>query len=235
MKEINYLFDVDGTLTPSRGVIDSEFKKWFINFASVKSVILVTGSDRDKTLEQLGESIYKKCKRVYNCSGNDVYEQDKQIKFNDWKLPIDAQQWLQFKLDHSPFDLRTGLHFEHRPGMVNFSIVGRNATIGERKLYVKHDQLINERNTIAKLFNAKFPTILAQPGGETGIDIYPKGYDKSQIIKDFSDSDNLYFFGDRMDVDGNDFTLAEAIKLKHGITYQVNDWIDTWNHLKEII
>ena len=61
MKEINYLFDVDGTLTPSRGVIDSEFKKWFINFASVKSVILVTGSDRDKTLEQLGESIYKKC------------------------------------------------------------------------------------------------------------------------------------------------------------------------------
>ena len=96
MKEINYLFDVDGTLTPSRGVIDSEFKKWFINFASVKNVILVTGSDRDKTLEQLGESIYKKCKRVYNCSGNDVYEQDKQIKFNDWKLPIDAQQWLQF-------------------------------------------------------------------------------------------------------------------------------------------
>ena len=85
------------------------------------------------------------------------------------------------------------------------------------------------------MFNAKFPTILAQPGGETGIDIYPKGYDKSQIIKDFSDSDNLYFFGDRMDVDGNDFTLAEAIKLKHGITYQVNDWIDTWNHLKEII
>ena len=106
--------------------------------------------------------------------------------------------------------------------------------------YVKVDKIwytrpINERNTIAKLFNAKFPTILAQPGGETGIDIYPKGFDKSQIIKDFSDSDNLYFFGDRMDVDGNDFTLAEAIKLKHGITYQVNDWIDTWNHLKEII
>ena len=139
MKEINYLFDVDGTLTPSRGVIDSEFKKWFINFASVKSVILVTGSDRDKTLEQLGESIYKKCKRVYNCSGNDVYEQDKQIKFNDWKLPIDAQQWLQFKLDHSPFDLRTGLHFEHRTGMCNFSIVGRNANQEERKQYYNYD------------------------------------------------------------------------------------------------
>ena len=27
--ENNYFFDVDGTLTPSRGVIDPAFKKWF--------------------------------------------------------------------------------------------------------------------------------------------------------------------------------------------------------------
>ena len=52
--ELNYLFDVDGTLTPSRGVIDDDFKKWLINFALKHNVVLVTGSDRPKTIEQLG-------------------------------------------------------------------------------------------------------------------------------------------------------------------------------------
>ncbi len=230
-----FIFDVDGTLTPSRREMDKEFVQFFFDFCTLNDVYLVTGSDKDKTVEQIGNVIYNLCRRVYNCSGNDVWESGKNIYNNDWVLPEDCTGFLQNKLNESRFPLRTGLHFEHRPGMVNFSIVGRNATIGERKLYVKHDEAINERNTIAKLFNGKFPTILAQPGGETGIDIYPKGFDKSQIIKDFNDSDNLYFFGDRMDVDGNDYTLAEAVKLKNGKSYQVNDWTDTWNHLKEFI
>ena len=225
MKEINYLFDVDGTLTPSRGVIDSEFKKWFINFASVKSVILVTGSDRDKTLEQLGESIYKKCKRVYNCSGNDVYEQDKQIKFNDWKLPIDAQQWLQFKLDHSPFDLRTGLHFEHRTGMCNFSVVGRNANQEERKQYYYYDCKTKEREQIAKAFNEKFPKLQADVGGETGIDIFEKGCNKAQIINEFSNTDRIKFYGDRTDPAGNDYPLAKLLE-PHQV-FAVKDWKET--------
>ena len=80
--EINYLFDVDGTLTPSRGVIDSNFAKWFLNLCKRKNVVLVTGSDRPKTLEQLGEDIYNSCKKVYNCSGNDVYIAQEQIQYN---------------------------------------------------------------------------------------------------------------------------------------------------------
>ena len=55
--EINYLFDVDGTLTPSRGVIEPNFAKWFLNFCKRKNVILVTGSDRPKTLISFGENI----------------------------------------------------------------------------------------------------------------------------------------------------------------------------------
>ena len=229
--EVNYLFDVDGTLTPSRGVIDNEFKKWFINFASINNVILVTGSDRPKTLEQLGISIYNKCKRVYNCSGNDVYEQDKQIKFNDWKLPIDPQQWLQFKLDTSPFDLRTGLHFEHRTGMCNFSIVGRNANTEERKKYYLYDCDKNERIQIAEAFNKKFPELEAKVGGETGLDIFPAGCDKGQVLDDF-DASTVKFFGDRCDVLGNDYPIAKL--LKPTSVYNVKDWKHCWELLKNV-
>ena len=63
-----FIFDVDGTLTPSRGRIDSEFEKWFIEFASNNEVYLATGSDYDKTLEQLGEDVMMAVTRSYNLS-----------------------------------------------------------------------------------------------------------------------------------------------------------------------
>ena len=40
-------------------------------------------------------------------------------------------------------------------------------------------QETQERDVIAELFNKEFPTLIARPGGETGIDISPLGKDKS--------------------------------------------------------
>ena len=74
-----FLFDVDGTLTPSRQKIDKEFSKFFSKFCKTNEVYLVTGSDRDKTIEQLGKTLYNKAKKVYNCSGNSVWVKHKNV------------------------------------------------------------------------------------------------------------------------------------------------------------
>lgn len=227
-----FIFDVDGTLTPSRGKIDDDFKKFFVEFCKNNNVYLVTGSDKPKTVEQIGNELYSMAKRVYNCSGSEVWVGDKQIKTNDWKIPYNVRSWLLDKLEESDFPLRTGLHIEERVGMVNFSIVGRNATIGERKLYVDYDKEKNERNLIADLFNKEFPELVARPGGETGIDISPVGKDKSQIIYDFDKDDTLHFFGDRMDPQGNDYPLKKVIVDNDlGFAIQVNGWENTWEML----
>ena len=230
-----FIFDIDGTLTPSRQPMKEEFKKWFIGFQENNFVYLVTGSDRVKTLEQVGSTVYNFSTRVYNCSGSDVWEQDKNIHSSDWHLPELAARFLTQCMTESEFVLRTGLHFEHRPGMCNFSIVGRNATLGERKLYVEHDVRIDERNRIAKAFCTMFPDIDAKVGGETGIDIFPKGNDKSQILKDFDPDDELHFFGDAMHPEGNDYPLKrEIIDKDLGVCYHIRNWEDTWNILKEM-
>ena len=67
----NFLFDIDGTLTPSRSKIDEQFKKFFMEWMDGKSVYLVTGSDKEKTIEQIGIQIWKKVKEVtilWKCS-----------------------------------------------------------------------------------------------------------------------------------------------------------------------
>ena len=223
-----FIFDVDGTLTPSRGKINLKFKEFFDDFCRSNPVYLVTGSDKPKTVEQIGEDTYNLCYTVYNCNGNDVWQSNKHVRTNEWTLSEDAHHWLSEQLTFSAFPLRTGLHFEHRPGMVNYSVVGRNANAEQRRQYVSWDTERLERVWIADKFNLMFPELEAKVGGETGIDISPKGFDKSQIVKDFDDEDVLWFFGDAMHEGGNDYPLAQVVHHSRHVT----SWKCTMEYLQ---
>ena len=223
-----YIFDVDGTLTPSRSRITEEFLPFFNQFIEKNDVYLVTGSDRAKTLEQVTPEIYNKCKRVYNCSGSDVYEGDKNVYRDDWELPKEVESFLYDELDYSQFMIRNGNHIERRPGGVNFTILGRaeDPFIG-RDRYVEWDRQTNERQDIAERIRNQFPDLTVAVGGQTGIDIGPLGADKSQILRDFTADDEIHFFGDRMEPGGNDHSLGEAVKKMGGFTYNVDSYTET--------
>jgi phosphomannomutase len=225
-----FIFDVDGTLTPSRQTIDPTFKEFFLQFIKDNKVWLVTGSDYAKTVEQLGAEICESVVTVYNCSGNDVWFKGKRVNAKSFDAPDELYELMNGWLQTSPFPLRTGNHIEERMGTINFSIVGRNCTLGERKLYVKHDLENRERETIAFQINSEFPSITATVGGETGIDIYQKGCDKSQILEDFDKNDKIYFFGDKLDPGGNDWPLAAKLNKKR--CFNVKDWRDTMERLQ---
>jgi phosphomannomutase len=228
-----FIFDVDGTLTPSRGVIDNEFKVWFNNFMDQHPVAFVTGSDLEKTIEQLGEDLVNKARFSFNCSGNAIYQQGKLIYKSDWKCPDDLWLFLENKLYYSRYNFKYGKHFEERIGMLNFSIVGRNAIGIERDEYYQWDRIHLEREHIANEINNKWSTVQAVVGGETGIDIFAKGADKSQILKYLPDEKEVYFFGDRMDKVGNDYPLGKVIIDNNiGGCYNVLNWMDTWQKLK---
>ena len=223
-----FIFDVDGTLTPSRSKIDKNFITFFLDFCKNNDVYLVTGSDKEKTIEQIGEKIYNRCKRVYQCNGNDVWIGNENIQTNEWTLPDLARTFLISCEYESQFDTRTGNHIEERPGMINFSVVGRNANAEQRASYVTYEEQNSERKKIAEAFNTMFPDLSAKVGGETGIDISPKGADKSQIVKDFDKEDTLWFFGDAIYEGGNDYPLAKLIKNHR----KVNGWSQTKEYLQ---
>lgn len=226
-----YIFDVDGTLTPSRGKIDSDFKDWFSDFCISNDVYFVTGSDYPKTEEQLGEELCCKARGVYNCSGNVLTVGDEVVQSSNWKAPHAIYELLNGWLQASQFPLRTGTHIEERSGMINFSIIGRGCNRDERAEYVKWDRANRERETIAHIINTNFEDVTATVGGETGIDIHQTGADKSQILRDFDlKKDKIYFFGDRMEQGGNDYPLAKANVT--GVNHHVKDWKHTWELLK---
>ena len=227
-----YVFDVDGTLTPSRDVIDSAFETYFVTWAIPRNVHLITGSDYAKTLEQVGTDVMVSVSAVHNCAGNSIWSRGEERSRNEWTISSDAKAWLNRKLEESKFPVRTGTHIEERCGLVNFSTIGRGASRAEREIYVKFDKYFKEREQIAKEFNTQFPELEATVGGETGIDIYQKGRNKAQILSYLGEVEEIIFFGDAMQKGGNDWPLAEAIrnrKKPKDKIYHVESWKQTYN------
>lgn len=230
-----YLFDVDGTLTPSRQKIDKQFEEYFLDFCAANDVATVSGSDYPKTLEQLRQPICSKLLYIFSNSGNEVRKQGDLIHQHLITLPHSMRTWFQKQLDNSLFDIRTGKHVEERAGSVNFSIVGRNATASDREAYKQWDTQTNERNKLVTDFTALFPDFEASCGGETGIDIYEIGKSKSQILQFLPSKYHITFFGDGISPNGNDYTLAQdLVSSRRGIYYSVSSWQQTQEYLRYI-
>ena len=105
----------------------------------LRNVHLITGSDYEKTLEQIGPELAERVLAVHNCAGNSRWSRGQEIYRSEWTIPVEARTWLERKLEESKFALRTGNHIEERCGLVNFSTIGRGASRAERKIYVKFD------------------------------------------------------------------------------------------------
>ena len=219
-----YIFDVDGTLTPSRQKMTKEFKKFFEQWALKKHFYLVTGSDLPKLQEQMdGMEIHSS--GIFTCCGNEYWQSDPAIHpkhcdliyENKFKIPENLLTYLGYEVRMTDYPVKAGNHIEDRGSMLNFSMVGRNCTLQERKNYFEYDNLTGEREEIAKYINNNFKDLSAVIGGQISIDIAPKGNDKSQVIEKImnrnivTSRDNYVFIGDRTMEGGNDYPLAKVM------------------------
>jgi phosphomannomutase len=224
-----FLFDVDGTLTDARKPIDPDFKEFMFRFMERHHCAIVTGSDRPKTVEQIGLELTNTFHKVYHCSGNHVFIGAKEVHKNTWKLTEQQHKFLEEQLDRFDYSEKTGNHIEQRTGTANFSIVGRNADWDQRARYSEWEQHHKSREQVALAFNECFDDVVAQVAGETSIDIFPVGCDKGQVLNDYKDSRTI-FFGDNCFPGGNDHSAAQASTHYHQID---NGYKQTWEILKK--
>jgi len=230
-----YLFDVDGTLTEPRQKIASEFKYFFLDWMKDKIVYLVSGSDIAKIRQQIPEQIEKQCAGVFCCMANEYYENGKLVYSNKFNPPKSLLSDLEEVIRRSDYPLKVGRHIEHRPGMINFSVIGRNANMQQRDNYFKYDCGNKERERIVQQIGSIYPEYEFAVGGSISIDIYPKGRDKSQVLPHIIQKHGqapVVFMGDRTAYPGNDYAIVAAMsRYENYRWHQVDSWKDTQNIL----
>ena len=230
--QMNYVFDIDGTLTPARLPIEAEFKKFFLKWIKGKNVYLITGSDYVKSVEQVGKDVIEAVTACFNTAGNICYKKGIVIYRNDWNAPPELVAMLESFMKSSKYPLRAGRHLEHRIGMLNFSIVGRNCTREQRKDYNMFDTGVKEREKFCKIIMETFPDIEATVGGQISIDIYALGMNKAQIINHIDGP--IYFYGDKTKKGENDYAIASKLTSPPNKVFTVKNWQATQPCLKKI-
>ena len=234
-----YLFDVDGTLTPARQPMRAELVPYFRAFVERFPVFLVSGSDYGKLCEQVPNGILLECRGVFGCSGAQYFERNEAVFNRDHQFPTALTQACEEFVRLSAFSKRCGTHLEFRPGVLNVSSVGRDASDADRRHYFEWDNIAGERQRFADWINAQMPGYEASVGGQISIDIVPQGWNKSSVIaeiqKRVGDVD-MIFFGDRICPGGNDLPLSDALQALNGNhrSFAVHGDADTFAKLKSI-
>ena len=244
-----YLFDVDGTLTPAKSKMVPTFRKTFQKWMKDKEVYIVSGGAFIRLVDQLGLEIVEMSAGVFPCMGNVFYQMRDQVNengYSEWEIIYENKfigaknliRSLNSYVTRSEFPIKTGKHLEKRPGMMNFSIVGIDATPEQRQKFKEWDGDFGERKRIVKKLSKKYPEIDFVIGGAVSIDIFDKGNDKAQVIPRYFaealEHNQIHFVGDRIPFPGNDYSLAEVLREQpNGAVYEVESWKDTIELLKQ--
>ena len=213
--KICFVFDVDGTLSEPRRQIADSFANEFLLWSMKKQCFIATGSDFDKTKQQVPWDVLDCFKNIFCCMGNEIRNSVGQILHkSDFVIPDSLDEELQVILKNSKCPIKTGCHIEFRTGMINFSTVGRNADFEQRNTYSIWDKENTERKNIADYINKKYPTLNASVGGTISIDIIEEGSDKGQIIHylENAGATKIVFVGDRCYAGGNDYGIIRELE-----------------------
>lgn len=245
------VFDIDGTLTPSKAPADKEMIQLILRLLDEKSVAIIGGGKYSLFKEQLIEQLPNQDKRLerlflfptnstafyrFNNSWHEVYSHELSEREKE-KIKNAFDETFREVNYHHP-EKAYGPIIEDRNTQITFSALGQEvvAMCGE-KMGVqlkedwnkKYDKLRQKMREILQKF---LPEFEVRAGGLTSIDVTRKGINKSygvqQIAKHLGIKiEDMLFVGDAIFPGGNDYAA-----LQTGIDYvKVKDPADT----KELI
>jgi len=236
------LFDVDGTLTLPRKVIDSEMKTFMDNLRSKVTCGVVGGSDFKKIAEQMGgtenlmkfEYVFAENGLVAYKKGELIGKQSISNHMGEEKL----QKFINFTLcELSKIELpaKRGTFIEFRNGLINVCPVGRSCSQEQRDQFGEYDKEHHIRQSLVDTLRKEFSTsgLVFSIGGQISFDVFPSGWDKTYCLQ-FIENDfkEIHFFGDKTMEGGNDHEIFEDSRtLGHTVTSPE----DTRKQVKSIV
>lgn len=239
------LFDVDGTLTPPRRVIEKDLENFLLQEVKPRCTIaLVGGSDFKKIAEQMnGDDVIHKFDYVFPENGLVQYYNGKEIGreciqqyMGEEKLQIFINYVLKY-LSNVMLPVKRGTFVEFRSGMLNICPIGRSCSQAERNEFEKYDRINHVRSTMIESLKKQFPDIglTYSIGGQISFDVFPHGWDKTYCLQHVTRETSfkqIHFFGDKTDPGGNDYEIYNDSRV---IGHKVTSPADTKKQVQEFL
>lgn len=236
------LFDIDGTLTPSGGMIKPEMVEVIEKLSQVENILLglVGGGTIVKIKQQMGPTmeffhfVFTECGSVIYIDGELVSEKNMLDECDRPILNLIIKTALK-NISEMPI-VYHGHQIDFRKGLIYISPPGIQATDYERNIFMEMDTKLDLRKKLLLELQAVDPekNFDISFGGSVGLAVCPKGWDKSQVISYLVErgiSDSIYYFGDKTEPGGNDYPIYSH-QLVKGVS--VRDYLDTIEKINKL-
>ena len=237
------LFDIDGTIAESSKSVGPEMKTAIRKkVAEGWDIGIVGGGKLDKALSQLGDlhlhHYFTECGCVYHRGPELELIHIRNIREHILytKINVLIKKALHY-LSQVDYTL-TGNFIDLRSGIIYISLIGMTATHEERTVFIELDRSRNYRNELIAILKATaqeiriLDDVVISEGGMVGIGLYPREYDKVQVVECIrGDYDEIHYFGDKYEMDGNDYHLLHHASV---IGHKVDCAEDTLQKLKKL-
>ncbi len=249
------VFDIDGTLTPSKASADKEMIGLLLDLLNKKSVAIIGGGKYSLFQEQLTKQMPEADKRLeklylfptnstafyrFNGEWNKVYSHE--LSDEEKEKIKEAFKETFNKVDYQRPEKTYGIEIEDRGTQISFSPLGQEvvAMLGENEGVTlkeewnkKYDSL---RQKMREILQTLLPEFEVRAGGLTTIDVTRKGIDKAYGVRQIAEHlgvkiEDMLFVGDAIFPGGNDYAALET-----GIDYvKVKDPSDTKKIIRTLI
>ena len=217
------VFDLDGTLAPSKSTISEEMSSLLGTLLSITKVAVISGGDwpqfEKQLLSKLPHDKYLNNLFLLPTSGTKYYEykQGWEKRYSEDFTGEEKKKIissLKNAVDKSGFKVKDvwGEPIEDRGSQITFSALGQLAPLEEKK---KWDPDFEKRKKIKEILVPSLPGFSIRLGGTTSIDITKPGIDKAYAIRKLRDIlsikiKEMIFIGDALFDGGNDYPVKET-------------------------
>ncbi|MGA8574190.1 MAG: HAD-IIB family hydrolase [Candidatus Cybelea sp.] len=217
------VFDLDGTLAPSKSALDDEMADLLSKLLGVIAVAIISGGDFPQFQKQVIDRLPKGTDlanlSILPTSGTKFFIYD-----GTWRalyaenLTDDDKQRIENALEHAVeqtgFQPKEtwGERIEDRGSQITYSALGQEAPLEAKE---KWDPDFAKRKAIQAILDKTLPDFSVRLGGTTSIDVTRPGIDKAYGIRKLRDVLSIpivemLFIGDAIFPGGNDYAALEA-------------------------
>jgi phosphomannomutase len=245
------VFDLDGTLAPSKSIADKEMIGLLLRLLEAKGVAVIGGGKYSLFKEQLIDRFPRRDDRLENLflfptTANSFYRYRKGKWTKVYTHDLSSAEKKRIK--HAFAETFKELNYKHpakvygpvvedRQTQMTFSPLGQDvvSVLGQKGIRLKEEWKKKNnplRFKMAKLLGKKLKNLEVHVGGLTSVDVTRKGIDKAYGLRQINKYvhvpvSKMFFIGDALYPGGNDY----AVK-KTGVDCQR---IDTPDDTKKII
>ncbi len=227
------VFDLDGTLAPTKSIIDQEMSKLLEDLLKVKKVAVIGGGKLELFQEQLLDNLKVPNELLKNLSLFPTtatafykYENGKweQVYVHNLSQEEVDQVMAAFdkvlkEVNYKP-EKTYGEIIENRGSQITWSALGQDVVkvLGDKGVELKNkwrDENTPIKFKVAKMLQEELPDLEIHAAGHTSIDITKPGIDKAYGLHQMEQHlgikiGNMLFVGDAIFEGGNDYAITKT-------------------------